>query len=1578
MKRIILLFIFIAIIAVLPGCNGSKNICDVFGHYYEETIINPTCENDGYKMFKCKDCSHSYKGENITALGHNIIEVEEVIPTCTEDGHSAGTKCSRCTDKNEYTIYPALDHELAILDKIDPTCTTTGLTEGSYCLRCEYQIKQEVIEKLDHDIITDERVEPTCTNTGLTEGSHCSRCDYKVLQEVIEKLDHDYLEKITHPTCTNQGYTTHTCITCEDEYVDSYTEKLDHDIIIDERVEPTCTMSGLTEGSHCSRCDYSIKQEQIPSLGHEEVITIKGLIPTNEKSGLSDQIECSVCNEIVQEQIFLPAKGYDWIIEDNEIKILFVGNSYSEDATSCAQGSIDSPLLSIIKSMVGENIKVTIGVIISGGKGMNWHATKAQNDTSAYYFKTINSETKVWSSSKSMTMKNAFTYTNWDMISLQPYSVNTSTGIESNAYPNETDSKFLHIKDSSAYLLDYVHQYAPQAEVYLYMHWAQTSAIQMNAALSKYNSMANFFPSILEYQGEKTGKRFTTLVPVGLSIQNARTTYLSLLAYNTTAYADKNLNYTTDAQIGLQRDGGHVSFNVGRYIASLTFAEQIIPESLRVLEYILPDIRYTESIGQLPKEYTEIAQLSVFAAIESWKNGDLGVTNIDGYAIDPIKLAKTNLEQLTLYLDNCTEEEFVKKLNYLIINELSSEYVIDRIEINHADGLVSFKLRFGYMSETITLSYDVNKNGHNLIIDEKVEPTCTTTGLTEGSHCSRCNYEIAQEVIPALGHEYSDWVIVINPSCNSEGKDEKTCIKCGNIIERDTRITGIENKVLVSNPVDPEYFVGKTLLTIGDSITFGVGLNDKTNEYYGKLVADALGMNVINKGISGSVYCYGGSATTNNTLNASNIKNADVITIFLGINDFNHACKNGHAYGNPNYTISDRTYYQVGEYGTTDISTLYGALKVWCENIEQLKSIEGYEDKQFVIITPLISSWNASIGPRSWDQGKTNIHGHTLREYCTAIMRVYAEYGIPVFDANMLSGIYYNSSSDNNAVATGGDGVHINAEGHKILANSLIEFLLEGYSYEYRENNSNAHQYNKTIVDPTCTLDGYTKHICSICYDVYNTDFVNALGHEIIINEKVEPTCESTGLTKGEYCIRCDYKIDQEVIPVLGHNVVIDEEVEPTCVNTGLTEGSHCSTCNKVFEEQISIPIVEHNYVNGVCISCNKEKMPYQRLTYFNVYVEINDKQYKDNAVLYLPANYTPTGEPSKLIIFCKQGISKITSNSNPIEQVGFYNYLLTLGYAILGVDGVPDEWKNEIGICERVVGNPYAAKATETAYHYVIDNYNLDDKGCFISGYSQGGHYAQNVIDLTDIPILAAAEQSPVCSMRYHQWDLTENVTINGVKFTKGARINLARIYGFSEVKTNSELLNLKYDENLLSEYDPWIRNTTNVYNGFVQKSNLWYLPTNFDLNSLTMTKEVKCPVKIWCSEDDGEISADVMKVFVKAIQNAGGHAEISIAQKGGHGYFKNQTPVGYFYENGKKYNTLPIAVETAEWFAKFGGYTCKHSYSETIVEPTCVEQGYTNYTCITCGHTYKDNYVDSIDHSFIEDKCINCEIER
>ena len=42
---------------------------------------------------------------------------------------------------------------------------------------------------------------------------------------------------------------------------------------------------------------------------------------------------------------------------------------------------------------------------------------------------------------------------------------------------------------------------------------------------------------------------------------------------------------------------------------------------------------------------------------------------------------------------------------------------------------------------------------HNVVVDEAVEATCTSTGLTEGSHCGRCGEVLtAQEEVPALGH----------------------------------------------------------------------------------------------------------------------------------------------------------------------------------------------------------------------------------------------------------------------------------------------------------------------------------------------------------------------------------------------------------------------------------------------------------------------------------------------------------------------------------------------------------------------------------------------------------------------------------------------------------------------------------------------------------------------------------------------------------------------------------------------------------------------------------------------------------
>lgn len=60
--------------------------------------------------------------------------------------------------------------------------------------------------------------------------------------------------------------------------------------------------------------------------------------------------------------------------------------------------------------------------------------------------------------------------------------------------------------------------------------------------------------------------------------------------------------------------------------------------------------------------------------------------------------------------------------------------------------------------------------GHNIVVDAAKAPTCTETGLTEGSHCTRCDDEtVEQNVVEASGH---DWT---NATCTTP----KTCDACG-------------------------------------------------------------------------------------------------------------------------------------------------------------------------------------------------------------------------------------------------------------------------------------------------------------------------------------------------------------------------------------------------------------------------------------------------------------------------------------------------------------------------------------------------------------------------------------------------------------------------------------------------------------------------------------------------------------------------------------------------------------------------------------------------------------------------------
>lgn len=78
---------------------------------------------------------------------------------------------------------------------------------------------------------------------------------------------HSYAESVVAPTCTERGYTLHSCA-CGDSYKDGYVDA-GHTVVADDAVDATCTSTGLTQGSHCSACgEVFAEQRQIPLKDH--------------------------------------------------------------------------------------------------------------------------------------------------------------------------------------------------------------------------------------------------------------------------------------------------------------------------------------------------------------------------------------------------------------------------------------------------------------------------------------------------------------------------------------------------------------------------------------------------------------------------------------------------------------------------------------------------------------------------------------------------------------------------------------------------------------------------------------------------------------------------------------------------------------------------------------------------------------------------------------------------------------------------------------------------------------------------------------------------------------------------------------------------------------------------------------------------------------------------------------------------------------------------------------------------------------------------------------------------------------
>ena len=100
----------------------------------------------------------------------------------------------------------------------------------------------------------------TVYNRKYQDYSSSAFATFRCIRETAH--EHSYTAVVTPPTCTEKGYTTHTCA-CGDSYVDTYTDALGHDWDSGTVTkEPTATETGIRTYA-CTRCNET-KTESIP------------------------------------------------------------------------------------------------------------------------------------------------------------------------------------------------------------------------------------------------------------------------------------------------------------------------------------------------------------------------------------------------------------------------------------------------------------------------------------------------------------------------------------------------------------------------------------------------------------------------------------------------------------------------------------------------------------------------------------------------------------------------------------------------------------------------------------------------------------------------------------------------------------------------------------------------------------------------------------------------------------------------------------------------------------------------------------------------------------------------------------------------------------------------------------------------------------------------------------------------------------------------------------------------------------------------------------------------------------------
>lgn len=423
------------------------------------------------------------------------------------------------------------------------------------------------------------------------------------------------------------------------------------------------------------------------------------------------------------------------------------------------------------------------------------------------------------------------------------------------------------------------------------------------------------------------------------------------------------------------------------------------------------------------------------------------------------------------------------------------------------------------------------------------EATCEEDG-SRTRQCNGCNKTI-DEVIPATGHTYSDWISEVPSNCLVEGtKGYYECLVCGKYFDNNKK----EIDSLITPKSDHNYgkWIEEIPATCKEAGTKGHYECDICQKYFDENKKEITDLYIEKAHVLQLVKGTPATCTESGT--------KDAYRCLVCRSFFDEK-------GNP---LNDRAIEATGH-----------TYSNWIEEVPATSDTNGVKGHKDCLVCNL-----------HFDESGQEIKslvipatGHTYSNWIEEVPATCSENGTKA---------HYECSHCDLAFD----------ENYNVIEDLVI---LASHDLKFYDR-----------LEPTCENDGHIAcYVCKKCSLVFDenkneiNDYVLAsLGHSFSDwQEEVPATCTKNGVKAHKTCTRCNKNFDNDdkqinIVIRASHNLEMVKEVSATCTASGHEAYGKCLSCNKyfdVFGEEISdlnslvIPAKSHefgNWIEGIDATC--------------------------------------------------------------------------------------------------------------------------------------------------------------------------------------------------------------------------------------------------------------------------------------------------------------------------------------------------------------------------------------------------------